>query len=163
MTAAGPARAGAASGDLDGMLAGLRAFAIPMPVRFRGITVREGGLIEGPAGWGEFSPFAEYGPKESARWLASAVESATLGWPAPVRDRIPVNVTVPAVGPGQAAAIVARSGCRTAKAKVAQRGQAEAEGIELVEAAREAHGSVAMVRPVAYLVRETGTGDRNLQ
>ena len=59
------------------MLAGLRAFAIPMPVRFRGITVREGALIEGPAGWGEFSPFAEYGPKESARWLASALESAT--------------------------------------------------------------------------------------
>ena len=56
-------RAGAASGDLDEMLAGLRAFAIPMPVRFRGITVREGALIEGPAGWGEFSPFPEYGPK----------------------------------------------------------------------------------------------------
>ena len=59
------------------MLEGLRAFAIPMPVKFRGITVREGALIEGPAGWGEFSPFAEYGPKESARWLASAIESAT--------------------------------------------------------------------------------------
>jgi len=64
MTTPGSLRAGAASGDLDGMLAGLRAFAIPMPVRFRGITVREGALIEGPAGWGEFSPFAEYGPKE---------------------------------------------------------------------------------------------------
>ena len=111
----GSLRAGVTNGDLDGMLAGLRAFAIPMPVRFRGITVREGALIEGPAGWGEFSPFAEYGPKESARWLASAVESATLGWPAPARDRIPVNVTVPAVGPEQAAAIVTRSGCRTAK------------------------------------------------
>ena len=59
-------------GVLAEMIGGLRAFAIPMPVRFRGITVREGALIEGPAGWGEFSPFAEYGPKESARWLASA-------------------------------------------------------------------------------------------
>src|SRR6266567_4373364 len=107
-------------GDLAGMLGGLRAFAIPMPVRFRGITGREGALIEGPAGWGEFSPFAEYGPRESARWLASAIESATLGWPAPVRDRIPVNVTVPAVGPARAAAIVARSGCRTAKVEVAE-------------------------------------------
>src|SRR5437763_1797322 len=97
------------------MLAGLRAFAIPMPVKFRGITVREGALIQGPAGWGEFSPFAEYGPQESARWLASAIESATAGWPAPVRDRIPVNATVPAVGPQQAAAIVARSGGRTAE------------------------------------------------
>ena len=45
-------------------LPGLRAFAIPMRTRFRGITVREGALIEGPAGWAEFSPFPEYGPRE---------------------------------------------------------------------------------------------------
>jgi len=97
------------------MVGGLRAFAIRCRFRFRGITVREGALIEGPAGWGEFSPFAEYGPKESARWLASALESAMHSWPAPVRDRIPVNVTVPAVGPEQAFKIVAGSGCRTAE------------------------------------------------
>ncbi len=124
----------------------MRAFAIPMPVKFRGITVREGALIQGPSGWGEFSPFAEYGPKESARWLASAIESATQGWPAPVRDRIPVNVTVPAVGPGQAAAIVAASGCRTAKVKVAERGQSEADDIERVEAVREALGPDGKIR-----------------
>src|ERR1700677_2351821 len=105
------------------LLAGLRAFAIPMPVKIRGVTVREGALIEGPAGWGEVSPFGEYGPRECARWLASALESATGTWPAPVRDRIAVNVTVPAVGPEQAARIVAASGCRTAKVKVAERGQ----------------------------------------
>ena len=155
--------AGAVRGDLDEMLAGLRAFAIPMPVRFRGITVREGALIEGPAGWGEFSPFAEYGPKESARWLASAVESATLGWPAPVRDRIPVNVTVPAVGPGQAAAIVARSGCRTAKVKVAERGQAEAEDIERVEAVRDALGPDGRIRVDANGGWEPGQAARMLR
>src|SRR5260370_8763363 len=104
------------------MLGGLRAFAIPMPVKFRGITVREGALIEGPAGWGEFSPFAEYGPKESARWLASAIESATREWPAPVRDRIPVNVTVPAVGPELPAQLVARAGCRAANGHLPIRG-----------------------------------------
>src|SRR5271165_1492953 len=95
-----------------GMLGGLRAFAIPMPVKFRGITVREGALIQGPAGWGEFSPFAEYGAAESARWLASAIESATVPWPAPLRDRVPVNVTVPAVGARKAAEIVRASGCQ---------------------------------------------------
>src|SRR5258705_7280799 len=83
-------------------LPGMRAFAIPMRTSFRGITVREGALIEGPAGWGEFSPFAEYGPRECARWLACAVEAATARWPAPVRDRVPVNVTVPAVDPARA-------------------------------------------------------------
>ena len=132
--------------DLPEMLAGLRAFAIPMPVRFRGITMREGALIEGPAGWGEFSPFAEYGPKESARWLASAIESATRGWPAPARDRIPVNVTVPAVGPGLAAEIVAKSDCRTAKVKVAERGQTEAADLERVEAVRDVLGPAGKIR-----------------
>ncbi len=137
----GPARDALAS-----LLPTLRAFAIPMRTRFRGITVREGALLRGPAGWGEFAPFAEYGPRESSRWLASAIESATVGWPAPVRDRVGVNVTVPAVGPEQAHAIVAGSGCRTAKVKVAERGQAEADDIARVEAVRDAIGPAGRIR-----------------
>ena len=31
-----------------------------MRTRFRGITVREGMLLRGEAGWGEWSPFLEY-------------------------------------------------------------------------------------------------------
>ncbi|HXT88377.1 MAG TPA: enolase C-terminal domain-like protein, partial [Trebonia sp.] len=124
--------------DLPELLGTLRAFAIPMRTKFRGITVREGALIEGPAGWGEFSPFPGYGPRESARWLASAIESATVPWPEPARDTVAVNVTVPAVGPERAHAIVAASGCRTAKVKVAEQGQAEAEDIERVAAVRDA-------------------------
>ncbi|HEY7360979.1 MAG TPA: o-succinylbenzoate synthase, partial [Streptosporangiaceae bacterium] len=117
-----------------------------MRTRFRGITVREGALIEGPAGWGEFSPFPEYGPRECARWLAGALEAATSGWPAPVRAEVPVNVTVPAVGPGQARAIVAGSGCRTAKVKVAERGQVLADDVARVEAVRDALGPDGLVR-----------------
>src|SRR6202522_4610249 len=117
-----------------------------MRTKFRGITVREGALIQGPAGWGEFSPFAEYGPRECARWLASALESAAGQWPAPVRDRVPVNVTVPAVGPELAIKIVSGSGCRTAKVKVAERGQSEADDIERVEAVRDAIGSDGRIR-----------------
>jgi O-succinylbenzoate synthase len=131
---------------LGHLLGTLRAFAIPMRTRFRGITVREGALIEGPAGWGEFSPFPEYGPQESARWLASAIESATVPWPEPVRDRIPVNVTVPAVAPDQARDIVAASGCRTAKVKVAEKGQAESEDIDRVAAVRDALGPDGRIR-----------------
>jgi O-succinylbenzoate synthase len=117
-----------------------------MKTRFRGITVREGALIEGPAGWGEFSPFAEYGPRECARWLACALEAAAGGWPAPVRSQIPVNVTVPAVGPEQAHAIVAASGCRTAKVKVAERGQPAGADIARVEAVRDALGPDGRIR-----------------
>ncbi|WP_460369671.1 o-succinylbenzoate synthase, partial [Actinocorallia lasiicapitis] len=67
--------------------------------------------------------------------------------PAPLRDRIPVNVTVPAVGPERALEIVlASSGCRTAKVKVAERGQAESEDLARVEAVRDALGPGGRVR-----------------
>jgi O-succinylbenzoate synthase len=142
----GPGAAVPAKAQLEHLLGSLRAFAIPMTAKFRGITVREGALIEGPAGWGEFSPCADYGPREAARWLASAIEAATAGWPAPVRDRVPVNVTVPAVGPGRAHQIAASSGCRTAKVKVAEPGQADADDIARVEAVRDALGPGGRVR-----------------
>jgi O-succinylbenzoate synthase len=121
-------------------------FAIPMRTRFRGVTRREGALVRGRAGWGEFSPFPEYGPAECARWLAAAYEAADEGWPAPRRTRIPVNVTVPAVGPEAAHAIVRSSGCRTAKVKVAEPGQDEREDIARVEAVRDALGPGGRVR-----------------
>ncbi|MFI0352040.1 o-succinylbenzoate synthase [Actinomadura sp. 9N407] len=124
----------------------MRVYSIPMRTRFRGITQREGVLIQGPAGWGEFSPFAEYGPAECARWLAAAREAAYGEWPRPRRDRIPVNVTVPAVDPERAHAMTAASGCRTAKVKVAERGQDESQDMARVEAVRDALGPKGKVR-----------------
>jgi O-succinylbenzoate synthase len=117
-----------------------------MPITFRGITRREGMLIEGPAGWAEFSPFLDYDARESAPWLAAAIESAEREWPAPLRERVPVNCTVPAVGAEQAAAIVRRSGCGTAKVKVAEKGQTLADDVERVEAVRDAIGPPGRVR-----------------
>lgn len=125
---------------------GGRAFAVGLRNRFRGITVREGMLVRGPAGWGEFSPFAEYGPRECARWWAACVEAAYLGWPEPVRERVPVNVTVPAVDPARAHAIVAAGGCATAKVKVAERGQDAHQDLARVEAVRDALGPSGRVR-----------------
>ncbi len=117
-----------------------------MRTRFRGQTVREGVLLRGPAGWGEFSPFPEYGPRECARWLACAREAAFEGWPAPVRERVPVNATVPAVDPEEAHAIVRRSGCGTAKVKVAERGQGFDDDVARVEAVRDALGPSGRLR-----------------
>ena len=131
---------------LAGLLPTMRAFAIPLRNRFRGITTREGALLRGPAGWGEFAPFAEYGPAESSRWLASAIEAATTGWPAPVRTQIAVNATIPAVGPEIAHDIAARSGCRTAKVKVAEPGQGERDDVERVAAVRDALGHAGRIR-----------------
>ena len=151
------------SADVPALLAGLRAFEIPMRTKFRGITVRRGALIEGPAGWGEFSPFEEYGPRECARWLASAIESATVPWPAPLRDRVPVNVTVPAVGPQRAQEIVRASGCRTAKVKVAEKGQAEGDDIERVAAVRDALGPSGALRVDANGGWDVATAARMLR
>jgi o-succinylbenzoate synthase len=123
-----------------------RCYAIPLRTRFRGITVREGMIVEGPAGWGEFCPFPEYGDAEAAAWLAAAVEQATVGWPAPVRDSIPVNAIVPAVGPAQAHAAVVRSGCHTAKVKVADHVGSLADDLARVEAVRDALGPAGAVR-----------------
>src|ERR1700684_1169323 len=102
--------------DWAGLIGEVRAFAIPMPTRFRGVTVREGALIQGPAGWGEVSPFAEYGPRECARWRARA-QQFVAGW-----------------------------GCRTAKVKVAERVQPDSDDLARVEAVRDAIGPAGRVR-----------------
>jgi O-succinylbenzoate synthase len=121
-------------------------YRVPLRIRFRGIDVREGVLVRGPAGWGEFSPFWDYDVNESRRWWASAVESAVEGWPDPVRFSVPVNVTVPAVDAERAHAIVAASGCRTAKVKVAEPGQTPADDLARVEAVRDALGPAGAIR-----------------
>jgi o-succinylbenzoate synthase len=144
------------------LLPTLRAFAIPMPVRFRGTTLREGALLHGPVGWGEFSPFPDYGPRECARWLACALEAAAIGWPPPVRDSVPVNVTVPAVEPEHARAIVAGSGCRTAKVKVAEPGQPPAADVARVAAVRDAMGPDGLVRVDANGGWDVDTAERML-
>ncbi|WP_077077667.1 o-succinylbenzoate synthase [Mycobacterium numidiamassiliense] len=116
----------------------LHVVALPMRVRFRGITTREVALLEGPAGWGEFGPFVEYGPVEAAAWLASGIEGAYRQPPPPRRDRIPINATVPAVAAAQVPEVLARfPGARTAKVKVAEPGQTLADDVERVNAVRE--------------------------
>jgi o-succinylbenzoate synthase len=125
---------------------GLRVFRVPMRRRFRGVTERTGVLLHGPAGWGEWSPFPEYGPAYASRWLAAAVAAATRPFPAPVRDRVPVNTTVPAVEPADAAALVRAAGCRTAKVKVAEPGQDLARDVERLAAVRDALGPSGRIR-----------------
>ena len=121
-------------------------FAVPMRIRFRRTDVRTGVLLHGPGGWGEFSPFPEYGPEYAARWLTAAREAAVDGFPPPVREAVPVNTTVPAVDPDRAAGLVRGSGCRTAKVKVAEPGQTLADDLDRVAAVRDALGPGGHVR-----------------
>jgi O-succinylbenzoate synthase len=104
------------------MLSAPIAWSTPLTTQFRGLDVRDGLLLRGAAGWGELSPFWDYDDVESATWLRATREAADIGWPSPVRNTVPVNVTVPAVGQERARELVLKSGgCRTAKVKVAQR------------------------------------------
>jgi O-succinylbenzoate synthase len=124
----------------------MHVYDIAMAERFRGQERRRGALIEGPAGWGEFSPFGEYDAAIASRWLAAAQEAANDGWPMPVRSRVAVNTTVPAVPPDRAHALVTASGCATAKVKVAEAGQSLADDVDRVAAVRDALGPTGRVR-----------------
>jgi O-succinylbenzoate synthase len=126
---------------------GAHVVALPLATRFRGIDVREAMLLRGPNGWTEFSPFTEYDDAESAAWLAAAIE---FGWgaePPQLRDRIPVNATLPAVGPEAVEGVLARfPGTRTVKVKVAERGQTLADDVARVRATRAFLGPEGRIR-----------------
>ena len=113
--------------------------SLPMRVKFRGIMQRETLLLRGPLGWGEFCPFPEYDDDESSRWLAATLEAGWKGFPAPLRDSIPVNATVPAVAADRVPDVLARFGRVDAvKIKVAERGQELSDDVARVAAVREA-------------------------
>lgn len=132
---------------LADLLGSARVVALPMHTRFRGVDVREALLFEGPQGWAEFSPFLEYEDAEAATWLAAAIDFAWDVQPTPLRERIGVNATIPAIEAARVAEVLARfAGCRTAKVKVAEPGQTLADDIARVRAVREAMGPEGRIR-----------------
>jgi len=104
------------------LLTAATPFAIRLHREFRGVTVREGLLIQGPSGWGEFAPFDDYGDEFSGRWLASALEAAYGDWPKAKRTSVNVNAIIPAVSAEVASVLVREAvvndGCTTIKVKV---------------------------------------------
>ena len=140
---------------LDDLLDRLHVVALPMRVRFRGITVREVALIDGPAGWGEFGAFLEYGAPEAAHWLASGIESAYGTKPPALRSSVPINATVPAVTPDQVPGVLARfPGAATAKVKVAEPGQTLTDDVARVNAVRAIIGTVRVDANGGWSVEE---------
>ena len=132
---------------LADLLSSTRVVSLPMHTRFRCVDTREALLVEGPQGWAEFSPFLEYEDAEAATWLAAAIDFAWRPQPEPLRERIGVNATIPAIEASQVAEVLARfAGCRTAKVKVAEPGQTLADDIARVRAVREAMGPEGRIR-----------------
>ena len=125
-----------------------RAFAVRLPLRvpLGGLDHRLAVLVEGPAGWGEWSPLPGYPADPVACW-AACQEAASDAWPAPVRPSVPVNALVPAVPPETAGALAASAraaGITTVKVKVG----ADPAGADLdrVAAVRDALGPGGRIR-----------------
>ncbi len=127
---------------------GLRSHRVRIPLRvpLGGRTTREATLVEGPAGWGEFSPLPGY-PCDPASCEDAVREAALVGWPAPLRRAVPVNGLVPAVDPGTAARLAgeaAAAGMTTVKVKVG--GGPLDEDTDRVAAVRAALGPAGRIR-----------------
>ena len=103
--------------------------------------MREGVLIEGAAGWGEWSPFRSTRRRSPSPGCAAPRRPPPATGPSRCATAVPVNATVPVVSPEAAHALVARSGCATAKVKVADPGAPLADDLARVEAVRDALGS----------------------
>jgi O-succinylbenzoate synthase len=115
-----------------------------LPVIDGSAAVFEGVLLEGPQGWGEFSPPDDCGVGDLGRWLTAATEPGTVGWPDAVRGRIPVAVGVSAVDPVRARQIVAESGCRSADVVVGE--GSLADDVARLEAVRDELGQDGAIR-----------------
>lgn len=118
-------------------------FTIDLQYPFRGTSARRGLLIAGPSGWGEFAPFDDYTPEAASRWLQAALEASFGTWPAPVRDTVPVNAIIPALGieDVRALAIEATStfGCSTIKVKVTGDLDSDEQRVATVREILDAH------------------------
>lgn len=108
--------------DLSEVLASLKVVRLPMRTRFRGIDHREVALFEGPCGWGEFSPFLEYGSEESAWWLRAGLEAAYEASSPLLRDQIEINATLPELDEASEieAVLALYPGAKTVKIKVSE-------------------------------------------
>lgn len=135
---------------------------IPMRYRFRRVDHREAVLVRGPKGWGEFSPFPDYPPQVTTRWLAAALELACSELPEPKRARVPVNVTIPAVEASTAAALTRESGAQTAKVKIAEPGESEEDDLRRLEAVRGALGDDGILRVDVNAVWDVDTATSRL-
>jgi o-succinylbenzoate synthase len=117
------------------------AFSVDLLHPVLGVTRRSGYLVEGPAGWGEYSPLASWSDAEREAAERSALEASVLPFPDAVRERVAVNAMIPRLAPDLAAQLAVASGCMTVKVKVG-----DEESIDRVAAVRAGCGPRVLIR-----------------
>ncbi|MEN9679074.1 MAG: hypothetical protein RLZ57_203 [Actinomycetota bacterium] len=122
---------------IEELLASVQVFSLSTRTNFRGINTREVAIIKGPKGYGEFSPFLEYGEVESIPWLDSAIEAAYSELPALKLTEIEVNATLPEVTDENTAREILSwyPGCKTVKIKVGSNLESDLARISWAKAA----------------------------
>ena len=135
---------------LDALLQRAVPFTLALRYPFRGTQARQGLLIPGPAGWGEFAPFDDYTDEAAARWLHAALEAAFGTWPEPVRTSIPVNAIIPALDIDDvrllAREAVTGFGCSTIKVKVTGDLDFDEQRVAVVREVLDEHVSGGLIR-----------------
>jgi O-succinylbenzoate synthase len=118
---------------------------IPFSVALRhpvlGVTTRSGWLIEGEAGWAEWSPLPSWSREEGETAQRGALEAADQAFPLVIQASVEINTMIPRVAPDVAARMAVAAGCHTVKVKVG-----DPEGEDRVRAVREAVGPAAHIR-----------------
>jgi O-succinylbenzoate synthase len=118
---------------------------IPFSVALRhpvlGVTSRSGFLIEGEAGWAEWSPLPSWSREEGETAHRGALETAGSAFPPIIQASVEINTMIPRVAPDIAARMAVAAGCRTVKVKVG-----DLEGEARIRAVREAVGPATHIR-----------------
>jgi O-succinylbenzoate synthase len=118
---------------------------IPFSVALRhpvlGVTTRSGWLIQGAAGWAEWSPLPSWSREEGEAARRGALEAADQAFPPVIQASVEINTMIPRVAPDVAARMAVAAGCHTVKVKVG-----DPEGEARVRAVREAVGPAVHIR-----------------
>ena len=90
----------------SGQITDVEVIRVPLRSKFRGVSFREALIFKGSERYAEFSPFLEYEDQESSNWLRAAIEFANTGLSKPIRNKIEVNATLPAVTEDEIAGVL---------------------------------------------------------
>ncbi len=142
---------------------------LPFQVSLRqpvlGVSERSGWLIEGAAGWAEWSPLPSWNREEILAAYRGAMEAAEQPFPRPAAQSVAVNAMIPRVSPAVAAelAVEARAaGCSTIKVKVGDgHGEMRVRAVRLAAGAGtrirvDANGAWTLEEAEAALLRLSG-------